>query len=561
MGKERVFVIGLDAADPDLLDLWIKSGELPFFEQLMREGTYCRLKCIPPTFSPVEWTSILTGTNPGKHSIFGFEKLVKGSRQIKVLNRTDRKSVTFYEILAEAGKQVGLINMVMTYPAAAINGFMITGMETPDLSSPGISYPKGLIEELRSVGCNYQISPGIAGLIMDGRAKEAVVALDSVIDERYKATKYLMEKYDCDLMVVLFSQIDNCGHYFWRFQDKLHPEYTEEEGAQFGDVMLKIYQKHEGILRDLMSEYPDATFVICSDHGMGFNYEARYYLKELFTRLGWYCPADTSQTHASLRNLLARVVKSTYWLIFKRFPIHYKRKIAGLFPNLRSRVELIVSNVDWDRTRIYSNDDFFSIMINKIDKEGQVSFSSEEAVFNFRDRIIEKLRALEELGSGKPLVKKVHTREALYSGDYVDDAPDLVIEWEEVRLRTGIRCGEITIRPEEINKSELHKILSGEHRPYGILLMKGEMIQKDRRMADGSILDIAPTVLYIAGQPIPKAMDGKVLLEAFCESFRAENPVEYIDAVQRTRSEEEFSFSTEESLEIQERLRKLGYIE
>jgi predicted AlkP superfamily phosphohydrolase/phosphomutase len=503
MGKERVFVIGLDAADPDLLDLWIKSGELPFFEQLMREGTYCRLKCIPPTFSPVEWTSILTGTNPGKHSIFGFEKLVKGSRQIKVLNRTDRKSVTFYEILAEAGKQVGLINMVMTYPAAAINGFMITGMETPDLSSPRISYPKGLIEELRSVGCNYQISPGIAGLIMDGRAKEAVVALDSVIDERYKATKYLMEKYDCD----------------------------------------------------------DATFVICSDHGMGFNYEARYYLKELFTRLGWYCPADTSQAYASLRNLLARVVKSTYWLIFKRFPIHYKRKIAGLFPNLRSRVELIVSNVDWDRTRIYSNDDFFSIMINKIDREGKVSFSSEEAVFNFRDRIIEKLRALEELGSGKPLVKKVHTREALYSGDYVDDAPDLVIEWEEVRLRAGIRCGEITIRPEEINKSELHKILSGEHRPYGILLIKGEMIQKDRRMADGSILDIAPTVLYLAGQPIPKAMDGKVLLEAFCESFRAENPVKYIDAVQGTRSEEEFSFPAKESLEIQERLRKLGYIE
>ena len=188
--------------------------------------------------------------------------------------------------------------------------------------------------------------------------------------------------------------------------------------------MLNIYQKHEGILRDLMSQYPDATFVICSDHGMGFNYEARYYLKELFTRLGWYCPADTSQAYASLRNLLAQVVKSTYWLIFKRFPIHYKRKIAGLFPNLRSRVELIVSDVDWDRTRIYSNDDFFSIMINKIDREGKVSFSSEEAVFNFRDRIIEKLRALEELGSGKPLVKKVHTREALYSGDYVDDAPE-----------------------------------------------------------------------------------------------------------------------------------------
>ena len=561
MSKERVFVIGLDAADPDLLDRWIKRGELPFFEQLMREGTYCRLECIPPTFSPVEWTSILTGTNPGKHGIFGFEKPVNGGRQIKVLNRTDRKSVTFYEILAEAGRRVGLINMVMTYPATKINGFMITGMETPDLSSPEISYPRGLIEELRSVGCNYQISPGISGLIMQGKMEEAVEALNEVIDKRYAATKYLMKRYDCDLMVVLFSQIDNCGHYFWRFQDELHPEYSEEEGKQFGDAMLRIYQKHEQILQDLMKEYPEATFIICSDHGMGFNYEARYYLKELFSRLGWYTSADSSQAHLSLKKLLTRQVRNLYWFIYKRFPMHYKQKIAELFPTMRSRVQAIVADVGWDRTRVYSNDAFFSIVINRVNEDGEALFASAKAYFNFRDEIIEKLYALEELGTEEPLVKQVHTREDLYFGDYVDDAPDLIIEWAEVRLRNGIRCGDTTIMPEEIKKSELQRILSGEHRPYGILLMKGEMIQENCRIADGSILDIAPTVLYLAGQPIPRTMDGKVLLEVFCESYRAKNPVEYIDVVQGTRSEEEFSFSVEDSLEIQERLRGLGYIE
>jgi len=561
MEKERVFVIGLDAADPDLMERWIKKGELPFFEQLMREGAYGRLKCIPPTFSPVEWTSILTGTNPGKHGIFGFEKPVNSGRQIKVLNRTDRKSVTFYEILAEAGKRVGLINMVMTYPASEINGFMITGMETPDLSSPEISYPKGLIEELRAVGCDYQIGPGISGLIMQGKIEKAVEALNKVIDERYKATKYLMKKYDCDLMVVLFSQLDNCGHYFWRFQDKLHPEYTEEEGVRFGGVMLKLYQKHEQILQNLMIEYPEATFVICSDHGMGFNYEARYYLKELFTRLGWYTPANASQAHLSPKKLLGRQVGSLYWFIFKRFPMRYKQKIAGLFPTIRSRVEAIVANVGWDRTRVYSNDDFFSIVINRLNKDGEALFASAEAYLEFRDEIMEKLYALEELGTGEPLVKKVQTREELYSGDHVDDAPDLIIEWAEVRLRDGIRCDDITILPEEIKKSALHKILGGEHRPYGILLMKGEMIQRGLRIAEGSILDIAPTVLYIAGQPIPRSMDGKVLLEAFCESFRARNPVEYTDVVQGTRNEGEFGFSVKETLEIQERLRSLGYIE
>jgi predicted AlkP superfamily phosphohydrolase/phosphomutase len=559
MESGRIFVIGLDAADPDLLDAWIRRGELPFFEELMHEGTYCRLRCIPPTFSPVEWTSILTGTNPGKHGIFGFAKPVNG--KVKILNRMDCRSVTFYEILAEAGMRVGLINMVMTYPATPLNGFMITGMETPDLSSPDISYPRGLIEDLRAAGIDYHIGPGISGLVMQGKVDKAVEALEHATDERYKAAKYLMGRYDPDLMVVLFSQIDYCGHYFWRYHDVLHPEYTQEEGARFGDVLLGVYQRHERILRDLMSKYPKATFVICSDHGMGFNYEARYYVKELFARLGWYTPANTSAARFSPRSLLTRQIRNLYWFIFRRFPMDLKQRMAGLFPTLRSRVEAVVADVNWSRTRVYSNDDFCSIVINRMDENGEALFPSEEAFLDFRAEIIARLCALEELGTGQPLVEKVHTRETLYFGDYVDGAPDLIIEWAEVRLRNGIRSGDITILPEEIKKSDLQKILSGEHRPYGILLMKGEMIQKDRRIADGSILDIAPTVLYMAGHPVPQTMDGNVLLEAFCESFRTENAVKFTNQAYGDGHREGFSFSVDESFEIQERLRGLGYIE
>jgi predicted AlkP superfamily phosphohydrolase/phosphomutase len=565
MGRERVFVIGLDAADPDLLEGWIEAGELPFFKQLMAEGTYGRLRCIPPVFSPVEWTSILTGTNPGKHGIFGFEKVLEGTRQIKVLNREDRDGIAFHEILAGAGRRVGVINMVMTYPAAQINGFVIAGMETPDLKSPGVSYPAGLIEELQSIGCDYQISPGVAGLIMDGRIEEAIAALDKAADARYEATAYLMQEFDCDVMVVLFSEIDACSHYFWSYHDKLHPDYREEKARRFGDVLLSTYQKHEQILQNLMNLAPDATFVICSDHGVGFNYEARYYMKELFTRLGLYCAADASSAPTSLRSLLIRMVERAYWLIFRRFPMRYKRKLARLVPGLRSRVDSIVSNVNWDRTRIWSNDSFFSIVINRTDTAGKPFFASEEAVRDFRDKVIEKLRALEEVGTGKPLVTAVHTREALYAGDHVHDAPDLVIEWADVRLRHGIRCDEIVIYPDEIEKNQIQRILSGEHRPHAILLMKGDPIRRDHRLAGGSIMDVAPTVLYLSGQPIPRTMDGTVLLEPFSESFTARNPVEYEEELSEMERAEGIegigAYSTADAMEVRERLRRLGYVD
>ena len=562
MDKERIFVIGLDSVDPDLLENWIECGDLPFFKKLMSEGTYCKIKCIPPTFSPVQWSSILTGTNPGKHGIFGFQKPIhsngNGGRQKQIYNRTDCKSPTFYDILSQKGKKVGLINMVMTYPASKINGFMITGMETPDLSSPGISYPKGLINELRSIGCNYRISAGVAGLIMQGEIDKAIRSLNQVTDEHIKATKYLMKKYDCDLMTVLFSQIDNCGHYFWQFHDRQHPEYTEK----YGDVLLKVYQKHEEVLQELMNEYPDATFIICSDHGMGFNYEARYYLKELFARLGWYASSNESRGDFSLKEALNAKVRNIYWFIYKNVPMRYKRKIAGLFPSLRGRVETIVDGLDWDSSRVYSNDDFFSIYINRNSVDGEDgSTSSGKAFKAFRDEIINKLYSLEEVGTGKSIVKNVLTPDDVYFGDCIDDAPDVIIEWAEVRLKNGIRCGDITILPEEINKSNLETILSGEHRPYGILLMKGKMVQKDQRLADGSIMDIAPTILYLAGQPIPQSMDGKVQSGAFDKAFIKSNPLKYTDVNQEDREEEAFNFSVEESEKIKERLRALGYVE
>jgi predicted AlkP superfamily phosphohydrolase/phosphomutase len=560
-GKNRLFVIGLDAADPDLLEQWVGQGELPFFERLMRQGTYCRLKCIPPTFSPVEWTSILTGANPGKHGIFGFTKSVDDGRAIKIINRTDRKCKTFYEILSEAGLRVGLINMVMTYPASPINGFMIGGMETPSLTSPDISYPAGLVDELRSIGCKYEISPGISGPVMQGKYAAAVEALHQAIDARYEATEHLMQKYNVDVMIVLFSQLDNCGHYFWRFHDPYHPDYDAEGGKQYGDVILKLYQKHELILQDLFDKNPDATYIICSDHGMGFNYEARYYLKELFARLGWFTSTDSASNGFSLKKLFSQEVRNLYWFLYRQLPMHLKQTIARHFSALRGRVEAIVDGAGQASSRIYSNDDFFSIIINQTDGEGKPRFSTRQAYLDFRDEIIGRLQALEELDAGKPLVAAVHTREDLYAGDFVEDAPDVVIEWADVRLHSGIRCGEMVIRPEEIHKNALQRILSGEHRPAGILLMKGRMLKTDTRIADGSVLDIAPTILQIAGQPVPRSMDGHVLTEAFQEAYLAQNPVEYTDVDQSAWSDEGAVYSAEEARVVEERLRGLGYID
>ncbi|MCP4199102.1 MAG: hypothetical protein GY762_18310, partial [Proteobacteria bacterium] len=54
-----------------------------------------------------------------------------------------------------------------------------------------------------------------------------------------------------------------------------------------------------------------------------------------------------------------------------------------------------------------------------------------------------------------------------------------------------------------------------EHSPYGIVVMNGPGIKKDKLLFGASLLDVTPTLLTLFGLPVAEDMDGKVLVHAF----------------------------------------------
>jgi tetratricopeptide (TPR) repeat protein len=54
-----------------------------------------------------------------------------------------------------------------------------------------------------------------------------------------------------------------------------------------------------------------------------------------------------------------------------------------------------------------------------------------------------------------------------------------------------------------------------QHRPFGVLCMKGENIRQDERIYGATLLDITPTILTLFGLPVGEDMDGRVLVQAF----------------------------------------------
>jgi predicted AlkP superfamily phosphohydrolase/phosphomutase len=64
--------------------------------------------------------------------------------------------------------------------------------------------------------------------------------------------------------------------------------------------------------------------------------------------------------------------------------------------------------------------------------------------------------------------------------------------------------------------------------PDGVLLVVGEGIRPGAVPKSASVLDVAPTLLYLLGLPVARDMEGRVLTEILEPAFARENPVTFI---------------------------------
>jgi predicted AlkP superfamily phosphohydrolase/phosphomutase len=69
---KKAILLGMDGLDPRLLIQLMKQGALPNFSALKDRGAFHPLATCNPAQSPVAWSSIATGSNPGYHGIFDF---------------------------------------------------------------------------------------------------------------------------------------------------------------------------------------------------------------------------------------------------------------------------------------------------------------------------------------------------------------------------------------------------------------------------------------------------------------------------------------------------------
>lgn len=100
------------------------------------------------------------------------------------------------------------------------------------------------------------------------------------------------------------------------------------------------------------------------------------------------------------------------------------------------------------------------------------------------------------------------------------------------------------------------------HQDTGIIILSGPSFKGGVKLPEASILDVTPTLLYLLGLPVARDMEGKVLKDAFTESFRAQHPLTWIDSYEKPGEVKEAPevIVTPLDEEMRKKLRALGYI-
>ncbi len=579
--KAKVLIIGLDGATFNLMMPWMEEGELPALSKLLQKGAHGVLMSTIPPMSAQAWSSFMTGRNIGKHGLVDFLMRQPGSYGFQIVNASSREGETLWGLVSERGYRVGVLNVPMTYPPEAVNGFLVAGMDAPSLNSE-LTSPPSLRDELLQAVPGYVIEAGEHHLIQ-GKQKQPARFLQHIVDvadARLEATELLMSKGPLDLMVSVFRLTDTVQHWFWKHMDRSHPFHQPEDEA-LATAIKQIYQHADRCVATLLEHCDEDTYVaIVSDHGFGPAGNRVLYLNTWLQQQGLLSFEGAPGGEA--RRVFVHRVLWPVWRGLKRgFPTPIKRWLKAAFPRLERQVQstLTLSGINWSNTQAYSWEVRPAIWINLKGREPGGIVEPGEPYERLRDDLVRRLLAWRDPKDNEPVVERVFKREELYHGPHLDKIPDLLLQ---LRLRDGyayqLGHGTLTDRTraiDHLSEQDFSDSLrpNGSHTLEGICIIQGPRVQGGVTLSGASLVDIAPTVLHLMGEAIPEDMDGRVLTEALDPGWLAEHPPRFVSrekqAEQRTERaplvgsdpRDGAGYSDEEGAEVEKRLRGLGYLD
>jgi len=524
----RFLLIGLDGADPALIEEGIASGRLPNLARLAAKGVLLPCRSTTPWATFPAWTTCVTGVNPGRHGILDFTCMTPGAYALQFVNASWRKAPGLWNLLSAAGKRVCVLGVPATYPPEPVNGIMVSGFDSPVCTGVDRSFvhPASEYETVKDWRfADFQetdIGPGWHAMALDrlmsGIATKERIALD------------LLRREPWDFFMAVFGESDTVAHHFWLFHDPRSPRHRPGFESAIRDVYARL---DESVGKLVEAAGPETIVGIVSDHGFGGSGTGVVHLNNWLAGRGHLAFA---RERGGLLKRAALAIAPDAWkgALFRRFnALAARAEGASRF-----------SGIDWAHTRAWSEElNYFpSVRINLRGREAQGQVAPEDYAA-FRRDLCAELESWDHIAHAWP-------REELFEGPCTDRAPDIVLElaledgYSPSCLRARGGPPFRRLRPDEFLGGK-ERGMTGNHRPIGIFALS-----LPTPAHECSLLDVAPTVLAALGVDAPP-MEGRPLLTDYRTA--AAPTVEFKAGAH--------AYSAAESAAVEERLRHLGYFE
>lgn len=533
----KLLVLGIDAFDPDFF--YAHRDVLPHLDSIASGGRWGRLRStIPPVTGPA-WTTAFSGMNPGRTGITSFT-----SSDIdidhSVLDSRDVKVPRVWNVLSAQDLRCAVIGVPLAYPVEEINGLMVGGFMTPSMDVP-FTYPPSLQRDLVASGYEPSIGlshdPGAEGELLDRIHRTARV--------KYEWTHEWLAQDDWDCFLVVYSEPDWVQHLLVRPED--HPDHRVNNER----LLAFFIELDAHVGRLLRAAGPDATTLVCSDHGFGHFVRRYVHVNRFLANEGYV--VMKGGVRRSLRRTVGRHLRG-----LTRLPGWRQLRQRLSVEVVRAGLEIANgSEDDFDLAQssaIFHHQFWF---MGYVDLNEDL-FEDREQFDVARDRIINLLRELVDPRTNLPVFGGVYARDEVFHGPFADREPDIVCLFAQ-----GYGGSDLA-SPRLVSELPVQSVPGAMHRRDGIWMLGGPTVATDSDVITLDLQDIAPLIFHILGASPPRALDGRVPYQLFetqsdlAVSRRA--PIDF-DTVERrfvlpTPDQEEDADAV-----IAERLRALGYVE
>jgi predicted AlkP superfamily phosphohydrolase/phosphomutase len=554
----RALVIGLDGFDLRVVEQFGPS-RLPHIHGVMRRGAYAAQRSVQPPATLPNWTTFLTGLDPGQHGVFDFT--MRKGYEVRFTAGTAREAPTVVKRLDALGLRCACLSFPATWPPERLeHGVFVSGWDAPVAFEADRSFmwPPELFDETVA---RYGVPTfdDVDEFHADAPAwtERLPETLAQRVLRKTQWAQWLLDKQDWDLFALYFGESDTAAHYLWAHHDAASPRRPAAPSELEADGLARVYEALDQAVGALLQTAggDSVELTLLSDHGFGGSSDKVLYLNRLLAENGLlhFRPPSRLRLNTRLKEMGLR-----------RLPPRLRERLfrfhdAWLPSLLESRVRF--GAIDMSKSIAFSDElNYFpGVYLNLRGREPEGIVSSErreEAILRVRAALLQA----RDPWNGQRVFSAVHRREALFEGPWLSRAPDLLVDLElddgysynlMPSASAAADCGSWRKLDASEHIGKKGRSLPGSHRPEGFFAMSGPRVRAAGRI-ESHIADATASLLARLELGVPTSFSGRVLWEALV------TPSEDTSALPEMPLEP--TRSRRDSSRVERRLRALGYL-